>query len=303
MMPTIVIAGGTGLLGSALAGALGADGYTVTILTRHPRRPGDVRWMPESADASWTSAIDGAAAVINLAGESIAGGRWTAARKAAILESRLQATGALVRAIAAVGTPPPVFISASAVGYYGVRGDDPVTEDTPPGSDFLAHVCRQWEAAAQRAPTSARLVLLRTGMVLARDGGALPQLAMPFRFFAGGPAGSGRQVMSWVHIDDWLAVVRWSLATTTVAGPVNVTAPMPVTNTEFAATLGRVLGRPSFLPAPAFALRLALGEMADALVLGGQRVLPAVAQREGFRFRYPALEPALRHLYARPASG
>jgi len=296
-MPGILIAGGTGLLGTALADALRRDGQAVTILTRRPARDHEVRWSPPQQDREWTSMVSGAHAVINLAGESIAGGRWTAARKAAIRESRTLATTALVEAITAAAQPPSVFVSSSAVGYYGTRGDEPVTEATPPGTDFLAHVGSDWEAIASRASGRSRVVLLRSGVVLARGGGALPQLALPFRLFAGGPAGSGKQFMSWIHIDDWVAMVRWILATTPVAGPLNATAPAPVTNEEFSRTLARVLGRPSWLRAPAFALRLVLGEMADALVLGGQRVLPEAAQRNGFVFRYPTLEPALRDIY------
>jgi hypothetical protein len=291
------VAGGTGLLGTALVGALQDDRHMVVVLTRRPTRDNEVRWSPQYAEGLWTSALDNAHAVINLAGASIAGGRWTTARKAAIRDSRIQATGALVKAIAALGQPPPIFISSSAVGYYGPRGDEPVTETTAPGSDFLAHVCRDWEAAASQLSLAARVVLLRSGVVLARHGGALPQMALPFKLFAGGPAGSGRQFMSWIHLHDWVATVKWALASQHIAGPLNVTAPEPVTNEDFSRSLGRVLGRPAWLKAPSFALRLMLGEMADALILGGQRVLPAVAQQHGFAFQYPTLESALRQIY------
>ena len=296
-MSNIVVAGGTGLLGTALVDALRLDGESVIVLTRQPRRAHEVRWSPADTDGSWTSVVSGAKAVINLAGASIAGGRWTAARKAAIRESRTQATTALVRAIAGAEKPPSVLVSSSAVGFYGARGDEPATETTAPGSDFLADVCRNWEAIANQAAGLSRVLLVRSGVVLAREGGALPQLALPFRLFAGGPVGTGRQFVSWIHIHDWVAMVKWALATTTVEGAVNATAPVPVTNEEFARALGRVLGRPSWMRAPAFALRLALGEMADALVLGGQRVLPDVAQQHGFLFRYPTLDGALRDIY------
>jgi hypothetical protein len=296
-MAKIIVAGGTGLLGTALVGALQDDRHMVVVLTRRPTRDNEVRWSPQYAEGLWTSALDNAHAVINLAGASIAGGRWTTARKAAIRDSRIQATGALVKAIAASGQPPPIFISSSAVGYYGPRGDEPVTETTAPGSDFLAHVCRDWEAAASQLSPAARVVLLRSGVVLARHGGALPQMALPFKLFAGGPAGSGRQFMSWIHLHDWVATVKWALASQHIAGPLNVTAPEPVTNEDFSRSLGRVLGRPAWLKAPSFALRLMLGEMADALILGGQRVLPAVAQQHGFAFQYPTLESALRQIY------
>ena len=245
------------------------------------------------------AAIDGADAVVNLAGEGIADKRWTAARKSAILASRIDATRAIVAAIRAARTPPGVLISSSAIGIYGSRGDEPLTEDTPPGSDFLADVSRAWEAEAATAAPITRIVFVRTGLVLARTGGALPKIALPFRLFGGGPMGSGRQYMSWIHLADWIAMVRWAVATAAVSGPLNLTAPTPVTNAAFARTLGSVMRRPAFIPAPAVAMRLALGEMADALLLGGQRALPAKAQRLGFEFRYGTLDAALREIYRR----
>jgi hypothetical protein len=296
-MATIVVAGGSGLLGTALVDALRADGHQVAVFTRRPRRVGDVLWSAREGDGAWTGALGDADAVINLAGSSVAAGRWTLARKTAIRESRFQSTRALVRAIAGARRPPPVFLSGSAVGIYGLHGDEPVTEETAPGPDFLASVCREWEELALGARTTSRVVLLRTGIVLAGEGGALPRLALPFRFFAGGPAGSGQQYMPWIHRDDWVAMVRWALDRSDVAGPINLTAPFPVRNEEFARALGRVLHRPSFLRAPSMALRLALGEMADALILGGQRVLPRKAQDAGFVFRYPTLDPALQAIY------
>ena len=296
-MATIVIAGGTGLLGTALIEAFRLDGHRVVVLTRHPKHDHDVRWSPGQDDGSWAGALNGADAVINLAGTSIASGRWTAARKTAIHDSRTKATSALVRALASASQPPSVFLSASAVGYYGVRGDEPATEATPAGSDFLAEVCRDWEAIATQASNRSRVVLLRSGVVFARQGGALPQLALPFRLFAGGPAGTGRQFVSWIHLHDWVAMTKWALATATIAGPLNVTAPAPVTNEELSREIARALGRPSWLKAPSFALRLVLGEMADALVLGGQRVIPDVARRNGFVFRYPTVESALKEIY------
>ena len=297
VMANIVVAGGTGLLGTALVGALRNERHSVIVLTRHPKRDQDVRWSPGGRDESWMSVLDGADAVVNLAGVSIAGARWTTARKAAILDSRTEATGALARGITAARRPPPVFISSSAVGFYGVRGDEPLTESSTAGSDFLGQVGQLWEAAASAASRHSRVVLLRSGVVLAREGGALPQLALPFKLFAGGPAGSGQQFLSWIHLHDWIAMVKWALAEQSVTGPLNVTAPNPVTNEEFARTLGRVLRRPSWMRAPAFALRIAVGEMADALILGGQRVLPEVSLKRGFVFRYPTLESALRETY------
>jgi uncharacterized protein (TIGR01777 family) len=296
----IVVAGGTGFLGSALVDGWRRDANEVVVLTRRPRSRDQIGWSPGTSDTSWVKALDGADAVVNLAGETIAGGRWSVARKAAIRDSRIRATRALASALTLAARPPGVFVSASGVGVYGPRADEPVTEETPPGFDFLASVCREWEAEALEASTVARVVLLRTGLVLSMNGGALEQISLPFRFFAGGVIGSGRQHMSWIHLEDWVAMVRWALATTTLSGPLNLTAPNPVTNAEFTRELAHALGRPAFVPAPAFALRLALGEMADALLLTGQRVLPAKALSLGFRFRYEKLGEALRAVYGAP---
>jgi hypothetical protein len=296
-----VIAGGTGFLGSGLTTSFRADGHDVVLLTRRPRKPSDVAWDPLSPAGDWASTIDGADAVINLAGESIDAGRWTAARKAAILESRVAATRAIVAAMAKARRPPAVLVNASAIGVYGgAHGSEALTENSPPGSDFLASVCVAWETQAREAAGRTRVVLLRTGLVLDRSGGALPRLALPFRLFAGGRAGSGEQYWSWIHRDDWTRIVRWALDSPDVTGPLNLTAPQPVTNAKFAQTLGRVLHRPALAPAPAFAMRLLLGEMADALILNGQRVLPAKATLHGFEFRYPDLESALRAIYGGP---
>lgn len=294
----VVIAGGSGFLGSSLVRSLRTDGHEVTVLTRRPpASAGQVSWDPRNPSGDWTSALAGAGAVVNLAGHSIASGRWTSARKSAILNSRLQATHGLVAAFLMDGSPPPpVFVSASAVGYYGPCGDEEVTEDSPTGSDFLAHVCHDWEQAALAARDVTRVVLLRGGLVLDRQGGALPLMALPFRLFAGGPVGSGRQYVPWIHLADWTALARWSIDTAVVSGPLNATAPAPITNREFGEELGRALRRPSALPAPAFALRMVLGEMADVL-LTGQRALPARAKAEGFTFRHPELGAALRAIY------
>ena len=293
----VVIAGGAGFLGSGLAMSFREDGHDVVVLTRRPRKPGDVAWDPLAPADNPASTVDGADAVINLAGESLDAGRWTAARKAAILESRIAATRAIVAAIAGARRPPAVFVSASAVGFYGTHGSEALTENSPPGSDFLASVCVAWEAQALEAAWITRVVLLRTGLVLDRGGGALPKLVLPFRLFAGGRAGSGKQYWSWIHRDDWTRIVRWAIDTPEITGPLNLTASSPVTNAEFARTLGRVLHRPALTPAPAFAMRLLLGEMADALILNGQRVLPAKATLHGFEFRYPDLGSALRGIF------
>jgi uncharacterized protein (TIGR01777 family) len=234
-------------------------------------------------------------AVINLAGESIAAKRWTHAQKVRIRESRMLATRSLVAAMQRPSTPPPLFISGSAVGYYGPLRDEIVTESRGPGSDFLADVCRQWEAEAMGAP--GRTVCIRTGLVLERDGGALPRMLPPFRIGAGGPVGSGRQYWPWIHRDDWVRLVDWCLRTPGLAGPVNLTAPNPVTSAAFARALGRALHRPAFVPAPGFALRLVLGEMADALLLSGQRAVPAKADQLGFTFKYPELDAALNAIF------
>jgi uncharacterized protein (TIGR01777 family) len=293
----VVIAGGTGFIGQALGARLKQDGHELHVLSRRARSAQEVEWTPDGSTGLWASALDGADAVVNLAGESIASGRWTAARKARIRDSRILATRSLVAAIERVAQRPAVFLSGSAVGYYGPRRDEPITEETPPGDDFLASVCREWEGEALKAARWTRVVLLRTGIVLERDGGALPQMALPFKLFAGGPVGSGRQYQAWIHRDDWVGMATWALRTAEMTGPLNVTAPNPVTNREFAQTLGRILHRPALMPAPAFAMRAALGEMADALLLTGARVIPARAQALGFGFRYPTLEAALRAIY------
>lgn len=294
----VVVAGGTGFLGSALVTQLTTDGHDVTVLTRRARTARDVAWTPDGTAGDWARAIDGADAVVNLAGESIGGGYWTVDRKARIDESRMEATRSIVAAIKAASRKPAVLLNASAVGYYGPHGGETLTEDATAGTDFLATVCNQWEWEAQAAQSMTRVVLLRTGLVLHRSGGALPSIARPFRFFAGGPVGSGNQYWSWIHRDDWVAMAIWALTRDRIAGPLNLTAPAPVTNREFAATLGSVLKRPSWLPAPAFALQLVLGEMADALLLSGQFVLPFKAEWDGYHFHYPTLRSALDAIYS-----
>ena len=293
----IAIAGGTGFLGQALVHALNLAGHDVVVMTRRPQAPHDVLWNPNHSAGPWVSVVQNADVVVNLAGESIMGRRWTPARKQALLESRVEATRALASAVA-TAERSPVFISGSAVGFYGTHRDEPLTETAPPGHDFLAGICQQWERAADDAERTTRVVLLRTGIVLGRSGGALPELARPFKLFAGGPIGSGRQVVSWIHLDDWVHMTIWAMTTAAVAGPLNVTAPAPLTNAELADALGRALHRPAFVPAPAFAVRLALGEMAASL-LEGQRVIPAKAQALGYRFTYPDVDGALAALFRR----
>jgi uncharacterized protein (TIGR01777 family) len=300
----IVIAGGSGFLGRPLAAALTAEGHDLVNLSRRAAAAGagrsrSVGWNPDGSSGPWAAEIEGAGAVVNLAGESIAGKRWSEEQKRRILDSRVRATRSLVAAIQAVRSPPPVLISGSAVGYYGPRGDEKIPEDTPPGTDFLANVCVQWEAEAARAATGAtRVVCVRTGIVLERDGGALPQMLPPFRFGAGGPVGTGRQYWPWIHRADWIALVQWAIRSPAVIGPINATAPNPVTNAEFAKALGRAMHRPAFMPAPGFALKLMLGEMAEGLLLSGQRAVPEQPEQLGFAFRYPRLEEALAHLFS-----
>jgi uncharacterized protein (TIGR01777 family) len=296
----IVLAGATGFLGRPLMSALGQAGHELVSLTRHPRGAAgirEVRWTPDGSAGPWADVVDGADAVVNLAGESIAGGRWTETRKRALRDSRLLATRSLVGAIDRAARRPALLLSSSAVGYYGPRGDEPVDERDGPGTDFLATLSAEWETAASAAGRSGtRVVLVRTGLVLEKDGGALQAMLMPFRLGVGGPLASGRQYWPWIHRADWVALVQFLIANGDAIGPVNATAPTPVTNEDFSRTLAHVLGRPCLFRAPAFALRLALGEMADALLLKGQRVLPTRAVEMGFQFRFRELEPTLSHI-------
>jgi uncharacterized protein (TIGR01777 family) len=299
----IVIAGGSGFLGRPLAQAIARDGHEVVVLTRKPSltTPDGVRaiqWNPDGTVGSWASVLDGAAALVNLAGESIAARRWTAAQKQRIRDSRVLATRSLVGAIERAGSAPRVFVSGSAVGYYGPLRDEIVTEEHAAGTDFLAHVAAAWEAEAMRVRTRTRVVCMRTGLVLARDGGALVKMLPPFWVGAGGPVGTGRQYWPWIHRQDWIDLVRLAIRDSAVSGPLNATAPSPVTNAEFARALGRALRRPAFLPAPAFALKLLLGEMAEALLLSGQRAVPAKAERFGYTFTFKHLDDALRSIFA-----
>ncbi len=298
----IVIAGGSGFLGRPLAEACRTDGHAVTILTRavHAAQPGLVPWTPDGRSGPWAAVLHQADAVINLAGASIAGARWTTKRKALLRASRLLATRSLVEAITQQPRPPSVLLSGSAVGYYGPHGEEPVTEGTPKGSDFLAELAAAWEdAAAPVARAGVRLVCLRTGLALAPDGGVLGRMLLPYRLGLGGRLGSGRQYVPWVHRRDWIDLVRWALVTPALEGAINVSAPEPVSNAAFGATLARLLHRPFVAHVPAFALRTALGELAEAL-LTGQRARPDRALERGFQFRWPSLEPALRDLLKLP---
>jgi uncharacterized protein (TIGR01777 family) len=294
----VVVAGGTGFIGSSLIPLLRQEGHDVVVLTRDPKRspltpPATrVRWDGET-QGEWTAHVQGADAVINLAGESIGGGRWTASRKQRIVASRVNATRALLESIRLGEKKPSVFISSSAVGYYGPVESGDVTEDHPPGSGFLADVCLRWEQeASAMGELGPRVVVLRTGVVLGEKGGALEKMLLPFRLYAGGPVGSGRQWFPWVHRDDVAGVILFALGNAALAGPVNVVAPESVDMKAFCAALGRALSRPSWLHVPAPALRAALGEMAD-MILTGQPVVPAKLLTLGYGFRYPALAAAL----------
>jgi uncharacterized protein (TIGR01777 family) len=254
-----------------------------------------VAWDPATGELG--GAAVGADAVVNLAGASIADGRWSAARKAELHASRIDTTRALVAALAKMNARPRVLVSASAIGVYGNRGDELLTEESQPGKDFLSNLAREWEAEALKAEAiGVRVVLARFGIVLARHGGALPPMMLPFRFFAGGKIGSGQQWMSWISLEDVVEILRLAIENGNVRGPINVISPQPVQNAEFTKTLATAMHRPALFPAPAFALRLALGEMADALLLSSQRVLPQYLQKLGYNFQCPDLAATLKNI-------
>ncbi len=302
-----VITGGSGLIGAALARDLGAAGYDAVVLSRNLNKvgplPAGVRaatWDGRTAEG-WSTLLDSETVVVHLAGESIASGRWSADKKRRIRDSRVVSGRAVMEAIRNASQPPAALLQSSAVGYYGARGDELVSEGQPPGRDFLADVCQEWEASTAEAESlGVRRVVLRTGIVLARQGGALPTMALPFRLLSGAPLGSGRQWIPWIHLADEIAAIRFLIERREAHGPFNLAAPNPVTNRELGNVLTRVLRRPSPLqalglgvPAPLF--RAALGEMAD-MVLQGQRAAPTRLLELGFAFRFPDLEPALHNL-------
>jgi uncharacterized protein (TIGR01777 family) len=294
----ILVTGSTGLIGSALVSFLRTGGHHVTRLVRTPPRPGqaEVYWQPETGSIA-TPGLEGLDAVVHLAGENIAAGRWTAEQKARMRDSRVQGTHLLCDALAQLAHPPNVLVSASAIGYYGDRGAEVLREDSRPGRDFLADVCRAWEAAtAPAAQRGIRVVNVRFGVVLSAAGGALAKMLLPFKLGAGGRIGSGQQYMSWIALDDVVGAIHHTLITDTLQGPVNAVAPNPVTNAVFTKTLGRVLWRPTLVPLPAFVARAAFGEMADALLLASIRVEPTRLKDTHYAFRYPELEGALRHV-------
>jgi uncharacterized protein (TIGR01777 family) len=299
----IIVSGASGLVGSALVPSLVAAGHQVTALVRRPARQptqagvSEVEWNPAAGQLD-AARLVGHDAAVHLSGENIAGGRWTDEKKERIRASRVQSTRLLAETLARLETRPRTFVCASAIGYYGDRGAEVLTEESAPGTDFLAEVCREWEAAAEAARAAGlRVVNLRFGVILSAEGGALAQMLTPFKLGIGGPLGSGQQYMSWLTRADAVGMIEYALANENLSGPVNAVAPQAVTNSEFAQTMGRVLSRPAILPMPAFALRLTLGrEMAQALLLSSARVEPAKLKAAGYQFKHPQLEGALRHV-------
>jgi len=298
-----IVTGGTGLIGRALCRELVDHGHEVIVLSRNPDRKEEglpsqveaVGWDAQSA-TGWGDLVNETDAIVNLAGAGLADGRWTDERKRSILESRVKAGQAVVEAVSAATTRPKVVIQSSAVGYYGPRSDEVLNEDAAPGSDYLARVCFDWEAST--APVErmgVRRPVIRTGIVLSTEDGAFPKILLPFKLFAGGPMGNGSQYWPWIHINDEVRAIRFLMENETASGPFNLTAPNPLTNKEFASVVGQAMGRPSLMPAPAFALKLALGEMSTVL-LDGQRAVPSRLQELGFEFDFATLDAALKDL-------
>ncbi len=296
----VLITGSTGLVGTALVSALAREGNTVCRLVRPQSKSTtsskdgfDVAWNPATGELGGAGV--GADAVVNLAGASIAEGRWTKERKELLRTSRIDTTRALVNALAKMSARPRVLVSASAIGYYGDRGDELLTEDSKAGTDFLAGLALEWEGETRKAEAlGIRVVLARFGIILAKHGGALPKMMLPFKFGAGGKLGSGKQWMSWVTLEDVVGILRFALENSSMRGPVNVVAPQPVQNAEFTKVLAKSMHRPALFPAPAFALRLTLGEMADALLLSSQRVVPQKLQKLGYKFLHTELPVGLK---------
>jgi len=292
----VLVSGSSGMIGSALTRLLKSDGHDVVRLVRSdPSGPNEVRWDP-SRDFIDRDALESIEAVVHLAGESLADGRWTAQKKARIHDTREIGTRLLSTAIASAGTRPKVLISASAVGIYGDRGEERLTEESEFGKGFLADVCRDWEAATEPAAAAGvRVIKLRIGMVLGESGGALSKMLLPFKLGVGGKIGSGKQYMSWIVLDDLTAAIEFLLNADAVSGPVNAVSPAPVTNAEFTSAMGKVLSRPTFFAVPAFGARAVFGEMADEVLLAGARVLPEKLEQAGFKFKFTDIESGLRH--------
>lgn len=309
----VIITGGTGLIGRHLANHLAADEHEVIVLSRSPALAKGlharvkVEGWDAKTPAGWGGLVNGADAIVNLAGASIAGdhffpSRWTDERKKLIVESRVNAGRAVVEAIEAADAKPAVLIQSSAIGYYGVHPNSAtITEDSPAGNDWMAEVCKQWEASTQAVEAlGVRRAIIRTGVVLSFEEGALSRMALPFKLFAGGPFGSGKQPFSWIHPADQTGAIRFLIKTVGASGPFNLTAPNPLTNAEFARALGRVMGRPSLIPVPGFAMNMMFGEV-STVVLDGQRVLPKRLLEMDYHFHFPEAEAALRDLYRQPA--
>lgn len=300
----VVITGAAGFIGAALCSRL-TGGYEIVALSRNPAKAEQklggsarvVHWDARSG-GGWEREIDGAVAVVNLAGENVGSGRWTKAKKARILDSRIDSANALVEAVGRAEKKPQIFMQASAIGYYGPRADEPLDETSPAGSGFLSSVCQQVENAARHIEqTGIRYVAIRTGVVLGLTGGALPRMILPFRFFLGGHPGPGSQWLSWISLEDETAAIEFLIKNENLTGPFNLTAPNPVTAKQFAKTLGRTLKRPAWLPIPTFALKLLLGQMAKELLLTGQRVLPTRLTEAGFEFKHQDLQTIFSVLF------
>lgn len=298
----IVITGASGFIGSLLTDHLWSQRHHLILLSRNPPRESNltqqewISWKP-GAPGDWEQVIDGVDGIINLAGEPIAAKRWSDAQKEKIRFSRVASTNALVKAVGKAVKKPKFLISASAVGYYGPRGDETITEETVPGNDYLARVCVDWEEEARKAESyGIRVALVRTGIVLGKGQGALAKMVVPFKYFVGGPLGSGNQWVPWIHIEDHIALLLFLIENQNARGPFNATAPNPVTMTEFCKTLGKVLNRPSWASVPGGMLTLLVGEMSEML-LNGQRAVPQAAVKLGYEFKYPNLLPALESLH------
>ena len=299
----VLVTGGSGLIGREVTRELAGAGWEVVVLSR---RPEEVRGLPPGTRAAgwdgetaegWWELADGAAGIVHLAGEGIADAPWTAAKKRRIRDSRVRSSAAVLEAVRRTERKPGFLLQGSAVGYYGDTGSTPVTEEDPPGEGFLPDVCVEWESVTRPVEDlGVRRAILRTGIVLSRQGGALPMMALPFKLFVGGPLGSGEQYVSWIHRADEAGAIRFLAESGEARGPFDLTAPHPVTNRELSRELARALGRPSFFRVPPIALHAALGELAES-VLEGQRALPAALERLGYRFRFPTLREALADLY------
>lgn len=292
----ILITGSTGLIGQALQRSFAEKGYEMLLASRkEPEDASHIQWSVEHGFAD-PDKLEGVDVVIHLVGENVSGLRWTEEKKRAIRESRVLGTRNVVDAISHLNARPKLLIAASAIGFYGERGDEEMTESSPAGDNFLAGVCKEWEAEARRAEDAGiRTVLLRTGIVLSKDGGALATMLTPFKLGVGGVVGSGKQWMSWISLDDEIAVINFAIENENLRGAVNAVSPNPVTNHDFTKTLGEVLYRPTILPLPEFAVSMIFGEMGDALLLASTKVMPKRLEDAGFEFKYPDLKPAIEH--------